>query len=232
MTFKKLAIFVEGQTEKVFVERLIAEIAGAKNVFFETKNFSNHRMANLRQVPAAPNGERFFVLIFDCQNDEQVKSVIKERRETLESAGYALVIGLLDLYPHSLGDVAAVRQRLTCGMPTKGVPTHIVLAIAEVEAWFLQESTHYANIDPALDVSQFKGLFGFDPTVDSAEAIEHPSKLLKDIYSTVKKTYKKKFAYAKRTVDALDVDRLCLNGALLIPSFQELLGHIDGFLSD
>ena len=39
MTPKKIACFVEGQTEQIFVERLFQEIAGYKQISIETYKF-------------------------------------------------------------------------------------------------------------------------------------------------------------------------------------------------
>lgn len=230
MALKKLAVFVEGMTERIFVERFIKELAGERNVFFEVKSFPSHRGVAFHQIPEAGQGN-FFVLIYDCQNDEQVKSVILDRREALESAGYSLILGLRDVYPTPLSEVHKVAGRLAYGVPTKGIPTHILLAVTEIESWFLQEATHYLRIDNLLDVSEFKSKFNFDPTIDSAETIEHPAQLLDEIYKSIGKRYKKRRAHIARTVGALDIDNMYMEAVKLLPHFQIFVGHIDGFLT-
>jgi len=43
MTPKKIACFVEGQTEQIFVERLFQEIAGYKKISIETYKFQGRK---------------------------------------------------------------------------------------------------------------------------------------------------------------------------------------------
>ena len=228
---KKLAFFVEGQTEQIFVQRLITEVAGAHNVNFAVRNYSDHRIVNFKQIAPEGQEQKHFVLLYNCQGDDQVKSKILYERDKLTKAGYGLIIGLRDLYPKPLADLDKVKRGLSYAVPTTGVPTHIILAVAEVEAWFLQEKNHYSNISTALDPSTFKAEFNFDPSVDSAELIEHPAILLRDIYRSAGKSYRKKRRYSERTVAALDIDSLCMTTQVALPHFHELMKHIDGFLS-
>jgi hypothetical protein len=229
---KKLAVFVEGQTEQIFLERLIKEIAGDHNVHFVLKNFGQHKIVNFRQIIQENEQARYCVLLYDCQNDDQVKSKIRDERESLEKAGYDVIIGLRDLYPAPFSALAALKQNLRYGLPTKGIPIHIVLAIAEVEAWFLQDVRHYSVISASLDPTKFKGKFGFDPATDSAEAVHHPTDLLQKIYESVGEEYTKSRISVSRTVNALDIDDLVLTTDALIPQFHELVSQIDGFLQD
>ena len=52
MTPKKIACFVEGQTEQIFVEKLFQEIAGYKQISIETYKFQgskgNRRIQRLK----------------------------------------------------------------------------------------------------------------------------------------------------------------------------------------
>jgi hypothetical protein len=229
---KKLAVFVEGQTEQIFLERLIKEIAGANNVRFVLRNFSNHRIVDFRQIVLENEDSRYFVMLYDCQRDEHVKSKIRDNRESLERAGYNVIIGLRDLYPKPFNELPALERNLRYGLPTKGIPIHIVIAITEVEAWFLQNARHYSNISASLDPSAFKAQFNFDPAVDSAETVHHPTGLLGNIYASAGEEYSKSRASVQRTVDALDVDDLVMTTSTLIPKFHELVACINEFLGE
>lgn len=229
---RKLAVFVEGQTEQIFLERLIREIAGTKNVRFALRNFGQHRIVNFRQIVPDNEEARYFVMLYDCQNDGQVKSKIRDERENLEKAGYSVIIGLRDLYPRTFDELPALERNIRYGLPTKGIPIHIVIAITEVEAWFLQNAQHYPNISVGLDPSTFKAAFDFDPFADSAEKVHHPFGLLAAIYASAGEEYSKSRASVQRTVDALDVDNLVLSTATLIPKFHDLVSYIDKFLEE
>lgn len=228
---KKLAIFVEGQTEQIFVQQLLSEIAGAKNVHFDVLQMSQNGTIRLLTLSNRSISQKYSVLIFDCQNDEKVKSVILEHRPALVSKGYSLILGIRDLYPSPLSDLQLIKSRLQYGVPTSEPRTRILLAVSEVEAWFLQEKTHFNKVDGALNHSEFKSKFGFDPEVDSAEDVHQPSSLLHDIYQSVNKAYRKSRKHVQRTVDAIDFNELCLTSSQRLPHFQILMGDLDSFLT-
>ena len=83
----RLAIFVEGYTEVVFVERLIEEIAGRDKVLIEHREIRGGATVRrtFAQVRAArpDTGQQYYVLIVDCGGDRQVKSRIVEEHEGL-----------------------------------------------------------------------------------------------------------------------------------------------------
>lgn len=233
MTTRKLAVFVEGQTEQIFMERLIQEMASRQSVHFVLQR-QGPPLVTLRndaQAAGNPNVARYLVLLFDCGHDERVKSAILDRRSGLESAGYELVLGLRDLYPRPTAHLNSVKRSLRTGVPTKGLPIHICLAVAEVEAWFLQDASHFQQIDARLDPMTFKTTFGFDPANESAEDVTWPAGLLNQIYGTVNKAYRKTRSQVQRTVDALDYAHLYLEAIDRLPHFKEFVAHLDGFFS-
>lgn len=232
MSKRKLALFVEGQTEQIFLESLIREIAGAKNIYFDRRVVSANSLITLRQtnvIPQDPDAQ-YFVLLVNCQNDERVKSVVLDQRDSLARAQYTLILGLRDLYPQLLQNLAKIEATLSYRVPTKGLPTHILLAVAETEAWFLQEHTHFSRIDPRLDVATFKAIFGFDPLTESAETLPAPAAMLHQIYSSVGKAYHKDRKRVERTVDALDYAQVYVSLPDKLPHMKKLIAHIDNFL--
>lgn len=233
MTVKKLAIFVEGQTEQLFLQTLMEEIAGKKKIDVQPVVYGTAALAKLDLTKKRIFREnlKYFVLLMNCQNDEKVRSVIIEQRPSLTKAGYSLILGLRDLYPKTLAELEIVKRNMAYQLPTSGVPTHILLAVAEVEAWFLQDYTHYAKIDSALDHTKFKSLFGFDPMLDSAETVPWPSDLLHRIYQSVGKAYKKSRAHVQRTVGVLDYAEMYVTFSTRLPHMRELIRHIDRFLA-
>jgi len=227
---KKLAIFVEGQTEQLFVEKLITEIGGVHQVRISTQSRTGSQILELTGEDEG-DGSKYFVLIFDCQNDEQVMSTIRERIVSLQQAGYSAVLGLRDLYPFQLNELQDLRDGLAAAAPASTLPVRIHVAVAEVEAWFLQESTHYPRVHTRLDPRNFKSQFGFDPLVDSAEQFSHPSDLLQNIYNSVGLGYLKTRRHVQRTVGAIDYANLCFTCRPLLPAFADFYDDVDAFLA-
>jgi hypothetical protein len=224
---KKLAFFVEGQTERIFVQRLITEIAGEYHVKFDIYARSNG-VVTFSSIEA-PRGAKYAVLLFDCGSDGAVKSAIIDRWDRLSAAGYELVIGLRDLYPLPIAKAEETEAVLQIGLPGGPPEARIYLSVAEVEAWFLQERTHYVRVDSGLGLIDFRSNFAFDPETDSAELVNDPAQLLKQIYQSVRKTYKKKRMHVQRTVDALDYAELIYGCSDKIPRFGLLSARLNDF---
>jgi len=154
-------------------------------------------------------------LIVDCSNDEQVKTQIREQYPSLVATGYTAIIGLRDVYHHPPKDLARIQTLLYVGLPSGSVTSQMHLAVMEVEAWFLGETTHFARVDHVLTVPFIVGN-GFDITENSADSCQHPAQFLDDIYRLSGKKYvgsrgQKDKLRVLRTINALSFEELYLN---------------------
>lgn len=227
MSQRKLAVFVEGQTESIFVKQLLVEIAGEKNISFSV--ISNPKMIRLTN-DATQDENKYFVLIVDCHGDDSVKTRILENRNGLIKNNYELVIGLRDIHPIAREKIPQLKLGMKTGVPTKDLQIEICLAKMEVEAWFLQEETHYQKVDARLTNEFIVNNIGFDPSSDCAEDLDSPAELLKSIYQLVGKSYTKKSANVQRTVDSLDYEEVYTILPDKLEYFEKFLCHVDGFL--
>jgi hypothetical protein len=237
MPLKKIAIFVEGQTEQIFVSKLIREIAGEKNISItEQKVFGGSSVP--RQIihlsSTTQPTARYEALIRDCANDEKVASEIRDNFSALQAQGYTQIIGLRDLYPSALSTLPNMRRGLAvterlCSNTNNA--TNIVIAVHEVEAWFLAECTHYTCIDPTLTIPHITANLGFDPCTDNMRLRSHPAADLHSIYQLAGRSYSKKRRQVEGIVDCLDYTNLYLNVRSNIQELDEFITHIDSFLS-
>ncbi len=225
---KKLAVFTEGETEACFVRKLLVEVAGNNNITFRSVSQKGNQITILEDEP---QNLQYYVLIFNCRQDERVKSEILNNRDSLIKQGYEMVLGLRDLYPRPLADLQKVEMYLQTRVPTKDLPIHILLAVSEIEAWFLQEENHYETIDAALTCDNISNQLSFDPRTDLADKIHHPSGLLHDIYALAGKAYKKKMASIQRTVNSLDYNNLYFGVRPKLSHFDAFMNHVDDFLA-
>lgn len=227
---KKIAIFVEGQTELEFVKKLLQEVAGELAIAFFQESWHAKQFIALRG--GTPHGnERYFALLVDCQGDNGVKSAILDRRANLIKAGYNLILGLRDLYPKDRTDLALLRKGLAHGLPQANLPTHIVVAVMEIEAWFAQEEFHYLQIDVSLTKQFIRTNYGFDLDVDCGESLSWPSDFIDQVYKSAGKRYRKKMHQINRTVRALDYSNLYLNLRARLSTFNEFSDYLDQFLA-
>jgi hypothetical protein len=229
----KLAVFVEGYTEVVFVEKLIEEIAGKPNVLIEHREIrgSSSRRTFARIRAAQPNtGQRYFVLIVDCGGDRLVKDRIREEHDNLSRAGYSGIIGLRDVRPdftHS--EIPQLEAGLRKYIKTSLIPVEFILAILEIEAWFLAEVSHFPRIHPAITVPAIIAALGFNPVTDNMELRLTPAEDLNNCYALGGKNYQKHLA--KDTVEALDYAAIYMGLSQKFSYLERLIRSIEAFLS-
>jgi hypothetical protein len=229
----KMAVFVEGHTEVVFVEKLLREIAGKDKIVIDqcVVRGGSTCKRSVRTVKAARHetGQEYFVLIFDCGGDVQVKTRIGEEHETLTKNGYSRIIGLRDVRPKfTYTDITRLEAGLRRYIKTSLIPVDFILAIMEIEAWFLAETTHYQKIDPAITLPAIRATLGFDPENDDMERRANPADDLDRCYRIAGKAYQKSKAH--ETVEALDYARVYLEFPGRFKYAARLMGHIETFL--
>jgi Domain of unknown function (DUF4276) len=229
---RKLAVFVEGFTELNFVERLISEIAGAHNINFEKRQIVGGATIPRKVISIQSSdpdlGQKFYVLLFDCGGDHQVKPRIEEEHASLTRAGFSAIIGLRDVRPmYTREQIPLLERNLKYGIKTSLAPVSIVLAVMEIEAWFLAEAVHFSVISEALTLDKISSAIGGNPA-EVASSREEPTLDLQAIYGSVGKSYEKP---AHETINALDYSRIYLELAEKIPHLGRLIKEIDSFLS-
>lgn len=231
---RKLAFFVEGHTESAFVERLVEEIAGRRNVRVELRSLrggTNVRRTFPIDRAAPPDaGEKLFVLIVDCGGDQLVKSRIDEEHENLTRSGYEKIVGLRDVRPNfTHAQIPQLERGLRFRIKTNLIPVEFVLAVLEVEAWFLAEATHFERIDPGLTAARIAADLGFDPSAEDMSARAAPAADLDRCYGLVGKAYEK--GRARDVVDALDFGEVYMTLPVWYPPLARLAGSVEAFLS-
>jgi hypothetical protein len=230
----KLAIFVEGYTELQFVDRLIEEVAGANNVLIEHRQIRGGSSAprSMRTITAAKqaSGQRYYVLLFDCGGDEQVKSRIREEHSKLTKSNYSKIIGIRDLRPQfTRAELPLLETQFPKYIKTALIPVTFVVAVMEIEAWFLAEFSHYPKIDPAITLAAIKAVLGFDPQHDDMSQRPIPAVDLDDCYRIGGKVYSK--GQTATTIAALDYGLVYTDLRSKIGYLDVLLSCIDEFLS-
>jgi hypothetical protein len=235
MTPKKIACFVEGQTELIFVEKLFQEIAGSKKISIETSKFQGGKANRIIQplksstIKDAP----FFVLLYDCGCDSHVVSDIGKQHESLTNKGYEKILGLRDLYPKSLSEKGqlegGIKGWLKLVQP-KGIPIYITLAVMEIEAWFLAEWHYFDKLDSRLTPDFILQELGLDLRNIDVEQRPHPSQDLKDIYRLVSRKYEKNEKASQEIINNLDYEFLYLHLVNSVTQLKRFIDEIDSFL--
>ncbi len=233
---KKMAIFVEGETELRFIDRLLREIANEKNLQIVLVRASGGarsvRMYDVVSDSGSGSDKKFYIRIVNSGTDNRVGSDIRDNYEALINLGFSAIIGVRDVYPDfSLADLPNLRTGLCYRLRTKPVSVDFVLGVMEIEAWFLAEYTHFSRIHPRLSVSRIAAIHGFDPSVDDMQLRDHPAIDLHNAYLLEGLAYQKTGGQIQRTVEALDYGDMYLEHKAKFPDFAVFMRVIDQFFS-
>lgn len=231
---KKLAIFVEGQTEQIFVEKLLKEIAGRNNIAITVVSLNGKQGKRITiEIMSDPviTTTKFYVLVYNSGSDSSVVSDMRDRFNSLKQLGYERIIGLRDVYPIPISDKLKLESGLRYSLPKDTIPIDIVLAVMEIEAWFLAEWSHFMKVNPLLTPENIQANFGFNPKIDDMEARHHPADDLHQIYRLVGRAYKKTKNQVNTIVSNLDYDFMYVELVNNVVSFREFIKLIDLFIS-
>jgi len=229
-----MAVFVEGYTEVVFVDKLIEEIANKNAVLIEWRKLSGGTSCprtNQQLKAAGPHaGQEHFVLIHDCGGDDAVKSRMMQEYPRLAAAGYSRIICIRDVFPRfTHAEIPALEAGLPRFVKTKPIVVDFILSIMEVEAWFLAQCGHFPKIDPAITVAAIKETLGFDPENDDMQARLAPADDLGRCYALGGKVYQKHFA--EQTVEVLSYEDVYVRLVDKFPYLKRLVDVIESFLT-
>ena len=173
----------------------------------------------------------YYVLIRDSGNDERVQSDIREDCTVLAKSNYEKILGLRDVHPFEFNDIPKLLKHIRHGMPNNIIPIKVILAIMEIEAWFIAEKSHFQQIHPLLTEKTVINFLGFDPSSNDVETLPHPFEVLKSIYGLAGQFYTKKKISLERTMDALDYDKIYLALKYDVNSLGRFISEIDEFLN-
>jgi hypothetical protein len=234
----KIAIFVEGQTEMLFLDRLIQELADESGLAVEHAegiggSARARRIKVLKRISLQAH-HKVYVLIVNSAGDSNVKSDIIEQYYSLKRSGYAAIIGLRDVYGQfRYEDVPKLRAALKAGIPREkdGPAVELLLAVMEIEAWFIGEYTHFSRVSPQLTMEKIQYALRFDPARDDLEQRWHPAEDLDRIYKLAGVRYTKQRSNLERTLELLDFRFFISNVSRRFPDAARLISVLGNQLS-
>jgi hypothetical protein len=175
----------------------------------------------------------YYVLVYDCGGETNVKGYMMAHRQKLVSSGYQMVLGLRDVYPSfKREDVEKLRRGLNHQLSQKGARTHIHLAIMETEAWFLGEYRHLMKVSRKLTPEFINKQMGFNPKTENMEERDHPSCDIKAIYQMVGHDYTKKRDRLNAVVSKIDFQYFTHGLAQRMPSLGKFVNELEFFFKN
>jgi len=224
------AIFVEGQTELIFIERLLFQIIGHQHLRIELQQHHGRLYHEIGIRGAPPENSYHNVLLVNCGCDGKVLPAIEERANGLRNAGYDRVIGLRDLHPKQSDELYEIYKLIEERLASLPLLCKIVIAVREIEAWFIADRGHFCHYNSLLTSAFIQQEIGVDVDQQDVEQIPHPSELLKRIYNLVGGTYDKKLKETHRVTSILNYDYLYLEAPESVPALKKFMDELDATL--
>ena len=240
---KKIALFVEGETEAYFVQKLIKEIARRDSVSFNTfKGYGGKKVprvfSSLGQSLA--RNEQYKANIYISSTDNRVNQDIIDQMQTLKASGFNVIVGLRDIRgqkndgtPITLADLPNL-ETANARLFASESNVFSLLAVMEIETWFISEVDHFQRISSNLTEILIKAnipLIGVDLYNDDLTQINEPAETLNKIYNLIGESYDKSKVKRERTIDALDMANMYLYSTQRLIKFREFVDVLDSFLS-
>lgn len=239
---KKVAFFVEGETEADFIVKLISDLIPSKKTALRvTKRQGGspgHRRYDMLMLSDVVTSQtEYLVSIYNSSADNRVNSDVMDLVPRLyQDLGYSAIVALKDLrgdingVPLREADLPRMQTAEQLVFSSLPLPINSVIAVMEVETWFIGETNHYPNIDSHLTETLIRanaGAIGVNPYADRLEDVLEPAEILDDIYKLVRKSYGKTADKRRRTINALDMANLYVHESQRISSLGQLISIID-----
>ena len=205
MNSRKLAVFVEGQTELIFVRELLKLWYGydVNVVGFDCYNLHAKEFYDAEYRYGSEDSENYFMIV-NVGNDNSVLSSIIGRMKFLRNKGFQLVVGLRDMYSSqyikdaqkheiveevNLRHVNSVKEVLRDIDDGTFVDFHF--AIMEIEAWFMGMDGFMERLDGSLTRDYIIQNLNISLDDDPETTLFHPAAELSKLYALVGKQYDK-----------------------------------------
>lgn len=200
---RKIAIFVEGQSEQVFVRHLLCLTCDLSRISFHCRKLHATGVIETPYDHASPEPEVHFLLL-DAGGDGKVLSAVREREQQMFRQGFRRILALRDMYcqeyhrrsPSDIDDDVTLAfmqgaMDTVAGMSNPaGVCVHF--SIMEFEAWLLGMHSVLGRLDPRLTVDHIEAALSFRlPDIDPQTSFYRPSRVLGQILQLVGSRYRK-----------------------------------------
>lgn len=227
---RKISIFVEGQTERIFVEKLLTEYLTSTKLKTVTCKLRGDRITNIIEKGNIQNPE-FYILIYDVGSGEKVVSALMDNAERMISEqGYDYLFALRDLHPVPSNQKEKLINKINGVFNDKFIFANrlrLILAIKEIEAWFLADCNVFSKINPILTPDYIKNNTSYDLVNDIVEDYDNPPEIVNKILKLIGQQYKKKEKDVYKITYRIDYSYLCLSAVTKVISLLYFIKCID-----
>jgi hypothetical protein len=203
----KTAIFVEGQTELVFVREYLLKKLDYQDIAIECYTLFTDSNFHPTEYAFPNDNATYHFQIINVGNDNAVVTRILHREKYLWNVGFSRIIGLRDMYSKSyretVNKVGVIdfdlneefkqsTQEQIAKQAQKPNQIDFTFAIMEAESWILGFHHCFEKINPLLTVEYIEKHLGLNlEKINPETTFFHPTKVMEKIYGLANETYKK-----------------------------------------
>lgn len=237
---KKIAIFVEGNTELIFVREYLRERFEFQDLEIECRKRQFGRFDKVPFPVPNPNAKYHFRII-DSGSDAKVLDDILEDENLLVNLGYQKIIGLRDMYSENYLKEIKHQRRIHPELNQKFIDRfnarinreaknpeqiHFHFAIMELEAWFLGIPKLWERKGISDQIIKEKLKFDLSE-IDPEITFLHPTETLKDILKIIDEPYRKQAGEVESLVSYIEKqDFEDLQNSQKCNSFREFTSNL------
>lgn len=202
---RKTAIFVEGQTELIFVREYLLRFFEYQNIDLECRTLFSDGKFGSTEYDFPNSHAEFHFQIINVGGDTAVLSRLLKREKYLRQAGYEKIVGLRDMFTEEYQKLSgrvdteinakflAASKKAIESRATQPERISLCFATMETEAWMLGMFELLERTDEKLTPDFIQENLGIDLKVTDPEThFYQPSKDLDDIFQLIGKRYTKK----------------------------------------
>lgn len=230
---KKIALFVEGQAEQIFIREMLLRRFSYKadELCIRCLKLVAERLESSEYDYGNNNANNHY-LIINAGSDNKVLSAMLRRRKGLISEGYRMIIGLRDMYCEFYKELSPsvvnqeLNQRIMSAARTQIEAANVTdviidFAVMEVEAWMLALLDCWRGDLADDDITRC-----FHPS-DSLESIYHPADVVRDLTGITGTPYDKHASQVNAIMSGIEwKDYYALYSSNRCPSFNAFLDDL------
>lgn len=189
----RTAIFVEGQTELIFVREFLLKTCDYQDISIDCYTlFSDSDLKETEYRFPNDAAKRHFQIL-NAGNDERVLTAMLKREKYLRNAGYRQIIGLRDMYGRKYREAVRgktiapeINRKFIEGARAqlKHEDMHFIYSIMEIEAWLLGLKKAFRRMDERLTPEYIREQLGYDlDTIDPETYFFRPAENVSDLFA-------------------------------------------------
>ena len=192
----KTAIFVEGQTELIFIREYLLKMFEYQNIRIECYTLFTDSNYKSTEYSFPNDNAGYYFQIINVGNDNSVLTRLLNREQYLWNTGFHKIFGIRDMYSKNYREIVKnstiveevnlkfieQSKKTIASMAKQSDNIHFHFAIMEAEAWILGLKNCFQYLHPDLNTISIAEKLGINlDLIDPEKVFFHPASIIEQI---------------------------------------------------